>query len=48
MQIKLVVKEPFQDYAKGDEIVDPQKVAEILASEQAAHVLKVAVAQTQS
>ena len=40
MLFKLIVREPFQNYAKGDEITDAQTVAAILASELASHVIK--------
>lgn len=40
--MKLIVTEPFNDYAKGAEITDSEKVAEILQSPHVAHVVKVA------
>jgi len=36
----LIVKEPFGGYGKGDEIVDPSTVAEILESDNQQHVVK--------
>lgn len=42
MQFHLVVKEPFGGYAKGEMITDQSKVAEILASENEHHVIKIA------
>jgi hypothetical protein len=40
MRTVLIVVEPFKDYAKGDAIEDPQTVADVLASDQAHHVVK--------
>lgn len=34
----LVVVEPFDDYRKGDQIRDPEKVRAVLNSENAGHV----------
>ena len=36
----LTVTEPFAGYVRGDEITDPQIVAEILDSEAVGHVVK--------
>ena len=41
--IKLVVTAPFADYATGDEITDQQTIIDILESESASRVVKVAV-----
>ncbi|WP_189339031.1 hypothetical protein [Chromobacterium amazonense] len=41
---KLVVRQPFGDYQRGDQITDPQKVADILAGENESHVVKTAAA----
>ncbi|QIY81502.1 hypothetical protein [Chromobacterium violaceum] len=38
----LVVKQPFGDYQRGEQISDPQKVADILAGENESHVVKTA------
>jgi len=40
MDFHLTVSEPFGGYAKGDEITDPAKVAEILSGENEHHVIK--------
>ncbi|WP_198432733.1 hypothetical protein [Burkholderia ubonensis] len=40
MDFHLTVIEPFGGYAKGDEITDLAKVAEILDGENAHHVVK--------
>lgn len=40
MDFHLTVREPFGNYAKGDEITDPAEVARVLASENEPHVLK--------
>lgn len=40
--IALVVVHPFGDHQKGDHITDPALIAEILDSEHAASVVKVA------
>lgn len=45
MEFHLVVHEPFGGYKKGDEITDPEKVAEILEGENQSHVIKRAVAE---
>ena len=37
----LAVTTAFAGYARGDRITDPVKIAEILAGEQAAHVVAV-------
>ncbi len=44
MEFDLLVINPFGDHAKGDFITDPVTVAEILASEDSANVVKVAKA----
>jgi len=36
----LIVKEPFGGYWKGEEIIDPAIVAEILESDNKQHVIK--------
>jgi hypothetical protein len=41
MAIKLIVSEPFGDYAKGDEITDSRTVQKILDGDNALHVLAV-------
>ena len=40
MAIKLIVREPFGQYAKGDAITDPDAVEFILASDNASHIIK--------
>ena len=40
MPIKLIVKQPFGTFAIGDEITDPEKVRDVLNSENEAHVVK--------
>lgn len=40
MATALVVREPFGEYGKGDTITDPAAVSEILASDNANHVIK--------
>ncbi|MEX3933274.1 hypothetical protein AB4Y32_15975 [Paraburkholderia phymatum] len=45
MKFVLVVIEPFGGYAKGEEITDADKVAEILAGENQHHVIKRAAAE---
>lgn len=40
MEFHLTVREPFGGYAKGAEITDPEKVAEILSGEHEHHVIK--------
>jgi hypothetical protein len=42
MSIELTVLHAFGPYAKGDAIVDEAKIKEVLASEHAHHVIKVA------
>lgn len=41
--IKLIVTNDFGDYQRGDQITDPDKVAEIRAGHNAANVVPVAV-----
>lgn len=41
MRIGLVVLQAFGDFQKGDQISDAAKVAAVLDSESAAHVVKV-------
>lgn len=43
MQFHLVVVRPFGAYAKGDVITDPATVDTILAGENAADVVRIAV-----
>ena len=43
MQFHLVVVRPFGAYGKGDTITDSAKITEILAGENAHHVVRVAV-----
>lgn len=45
MEFHLTVVEPFGGYQKGDEITDPEKVAEILDGENQHHVIKRAAAE---
>ncbi len=40
MDIHLIVKHPFGDYARGDTITDPETVAVVLA-QSAEHVVRV-------
>lgn len=40
MPIKLIVKQPFDTFAIGDEIADPEKVRSVLDSENETHVVK--------
>lgn len=42
--IKLIVREPFASYSRGDEIVDADEVARVLQSH-AGHVNKVAMVE---
>jgi hypothetical protein len=42
-KIKLVVREPFADYERGQEIKDAAKIKEILESEQHVFVNKVLI-----
>ena len=42
MDIKLIVRESFAGYAKGQEITDAETISAILSSEQAKFVIKVA------
>lgn len=44
MALKLIVTEPFGEYAKGQEITDPAAMQAVLASERADSVLQVQVA----
>lgn len=44
----LIVTNDFQDYRKGDEITDPDTVAEILASEWNANVVRTERAEDHS
>lgn len=46
MTIKLVVTNPFADYARGDQITDPALVAEIRDSHNAGNVVAVQVPDT--
>lgn len=39
----LVVVSPFGQYKKGDKITDPQKVSEVLSSEQSDSVVKIPI-----
>ena len=39
----LIVSEPFGDYTRSSRITDPKVIAEILASDQAGHVLPIEV-----
>jgi hypothetical protein len=48
MQPNLVVVRAFGPYAIGDVIVAPNLVAQILASDHAAHVVKVTPRQTEA
>lgn len=41
MAIVLTVSNPFGSYRRGDRIVDPKAVKDVLASEHAADVVKV-------
>ncbi len=41
MNMHLVVVRPFGSFSRGDTIVDPKRVAEILASYHAANVVRV-------
>ena len=43
MQVHLVVVKPFATVARGDIITDPVRIAEILKSEHAPHVVRVAI-----
>jgi len=43
MQFELVVARPFGGFSRGERIQDPKRVAEILASEHANWVVRVAV-----
>lgn len=43
MALALIVREPFGGYNRGDEITDSAAVARIVASEDAANVIKTAV-----
>lgn len=40
--MNLIVTEPFAEYKRGDQITDPELVAEILEGEHAPFVVKVA------
>lgn len=40
--MKLIVREPFGKYCRGDEITDSKLIKAILDSDNAAHVIKVA------
>lgn len=42
--MKLVATQSFGPYVKGEDITDPQAIAEILAGENAANVVKTAAA----
>lgn len=44
MKFELVVARPFGGLLRGERIRDPKRIAEILASEHAAWVVRVAVA----
>lgn len=48
MAHRLVVREPFENYAKGDEITDPDAVEFILASDYEQNVIKTAVIDTKT
>jgi hypothetical protein len=41
MDMHLVVVKPFSGFARGDVVTDKAQIAEILRSEQAAHVVRV-------
>lgn len=43
MQFELVVVRPFGGLSRGERIRDPKRIAEILASEHATWVVRVAV-----
>ena len=43
MQVHLVVVKPFATFARGDTITDPARIAGILKSEHARHVVRVAI-----
>jgi hypothetical protein len=45
MDIKLIVRESFANYQIGDEITNPAEIAAILESENAEHVIKVAISE---
>ena len=38
----LVVQNPFEGYARGDQITDPETVKKVLESEHEGHVIKIA------
>lgn len=42
MELSLIVVRPFDGLARGEVVSDPEKIAAILASENALHVVRVA------
>jgi hypothetical protein len=42
MNLNLVVVKPFSGFSRGDVVTDDTRVAQILRSEQATHVVRVA------
>jgi hypothetical protein len=43
MQVHLVVVKPFATLVRGDIVTDPVRIAELLKSEHAPHVVRVAI-----
>jgi hypothetical protein len=42
MQVHLVVVKPFAELVRGDIVTDPVRITEVLKSEHAPHVVRVA------